>query len=190
VKTDEELMLAYRAGDAAAFRELFGRFAPQLANALRRFGFGPDALRDLVQQTFLQMHRARHDFRDDAELRPWLMTIAFNLAREELRRHRRRPETHFEESEERAGPHPLIDQHRAELRRDLSRVIACLPGDQQEVVRLHFVDELSFEEISQRVGASTGAVRVRAHRGYAALRKLLSTGNADDDRDISKEVGP
>ena len=73
---------------------------------------------------------------------------------------------------------------------DLSRALQQLPSDQQEVVRLHFVEELSFEEIGEKVGASTGAVRVRAHRGYTALRKLLAVSNISNDIDIDKGRGP
>lgn len=183
-------MLAYCAGDAASFAELFARYAPILERVLRRFGPGKDQLADLVQQTFLQLHRARNDFRPDCELRPWLMTIAFNLAREQLRRARRRPETELDATAETKLAHQPDEQQRFELRRDLSLALAQLPSDQQEVVRLHFVEEMSFEEISEKVGASTGAVRVRAHRGYTALRKLLSVSNIFDGIDIDKGRGP
>lgn len=189
VKSDEELMLAYCAGDTAAFRELFTRYAPVLERVLRRFGTGNDVLADLVQQTFLQLHRARNDFRTDAELRPWLMTIAFNLAREQLRRKRRRPEAELDATAEHGAAHQPEEQRRYEIRRDLSLALGQLPGDQREVVRLHFVEELSFEEIGERVGASAGAVRVRAHRGYSALRKILSSGNTFDGADIPKGRG-
>ena len=183
-------MLAYCAGDAAAFGELFTRYAPILERVLRRFRPSQDQLADLVQQTFLQLHRARHDFRADCELRPWLMTIAFNLAREQLRRARRRPEAELDAAAEIRLAQKPEGQQRFELRRDLSRALQQLPGDQREVVRLHFVEELSFEEIGEKVGASTGAVRVRAHRGYSALRKLLSARNNSDDIDIDKGRGP
>ena len=183
-------MAAYCAGDSASFGELFARYAPILERVLRRFGPSKDQLADLVQQTFLQLHRARNDFRHDSELRPWLMTIAFNLAREQLRRARRRPETELDATAEFKLAHQPVEQQRFELRRDLSLALAQLPNDQQEVVRLHFVEELSFEEISEKVGASTGAVRVRAHRGYTALRKLLSVSNISTGIDIDKERGP
>ncbi len=183
-------MLAYCAGDSAAFGELFGRYAPILGRVLRRFGPSKDQLADLVQQTFLQLHRARNDFRTDCELRPWLMTIAFNLAREQLRRARRRPEAELDATAEIKHARQPEEQQRFEIRRDLSRALQQLPSDQQEVVRLHFVEELSFEEIGEKVGASTGAVRVRAHRGYTALRKLLSVSNISNDIDIDKGRGP
>jgi len=86
--------------------------------------------------------------------------------------------------------HQPEEHQRFELRRDLSLALRQLPSDQQEVVRLHFVEELSFEEIGEKVGASAGAVRVRAHRGYSALRKMLSSGNISNDIDIDKGRGP
>lgn len=190
MKSDEELMLAYCGGDTVAFGELFSRYAPMLGRVLRRFGANKDQVADLVQQTFLQLHRARNDFRPDCELRPWLMTIAFNLAREQLRRVRRRPEAELDTTAEQKLAHPPREQQRFEMRRDLSQALEQLPNDQQEVVRLHFVEELSFEEIGEKVGATAGAVRVRAHRGYSALRKLLSSGNISSDSDIDKGRGP
>jgi RNA polymerase sigma-70 factor (ECF subfamily) len=189
VRSDEELMTAYCAGDSSAFNELFRRYAPQLGAILRRFGFSQDRLADLVQQTFLQLHRARSDFRTGSELRPWLTTIAFNLAREQLRRAKRRPETEIDASTEAAMATLPREQSRFEIRRDLSRALQQLPEDQQEVVRLHFIEELSFEEIGAKMGATPGAVRVRAHRGYTALRKLLSVGSNSDSDDIDQETG-
>lgn len=182
-------MLSYCAGDSAAFRELFTRYAPLLRRLLARFRLPEEQLNDLVQQTFLHLHRARLDFDATSELRPWLFTIAFNLAREQLRRTRRKPESELDENAERRVAHQPADQYRADLRRDLTRALQKLSEDQREVVRLHFIEDLSFEEIGARLGASTGAVRVRAHRGYGALRKLLSNGNQLAKRDIDEGGG-
>ena len=51
---------------------------------------------DLVQQTFLQLHRARVDFDPGQKLKPWVFTIAMNLKREYFRRKKRRPERSFD----------------------------------------------------------------------------------------------
>jgi len=182
-------MQAYVSGDAEAFNELFRRYAPLLGRVLRRFTMGPDPIADLVQQTFLQLHRARFDFRPGSELRPWLMTIAFNLARERLRRNKRRPETGIDASVDGSLASPPHEQMRFETRRDLSMALERLPHEQREVVRLHFIEELSFEEIGTKVGATAGAVRVRAHRGYTALRKLLSPRSSSGESDIDQETG-
>src|SRR4051812_11239165 len=90
--SDEDLMAAYVKGDVAAFRTLFDRHSPVLLRVMRHHLRRPEDARDLVQQTFLQLHRSRHDFRDGAKLKPWLFTIAMNLKREYFRRAGRRPE--------------------------------------------------------------------------------------------------
>src|SRR5688500_5442291 len=73
--TDEDLMLAYASGQTAAFSLLFRRVAPLLLRiAERQLGRGADA-QDAVQQTFLQVHRARNDFQAGMKLRPWIVTI-------------------------------------------------------------------------------------------------------------------
>ena len=89
MSTDEELMERYLAGDRAAFRELFRRYAPVVLRLVRR-NVPTEEAHDLVQQTFLHLHRGRKDFRRGARLRPWLCTIAINVRRQYLRSMRHR----------------------------------------------------------------------------------------------------
>jgi RNA polymerase sigma-70 factor (ECF subfamily) len=175
LKSDEELMMAYVGGDRAAFDELFARFAPSLLRVMRQQLRSQEEANDLVQQTFLQLHRARHDFRPDAKLRPWLFTIALNLKREHLRRLKRRPEAELS-LDGRNDPLAKPDAERLEAARTLSFALERLQPAYREVIELHWLGELSFPEISELLGASLSAVKVRAHRGYAALREILGDG--------------
>jgi RNA polymerase sigma factor (sigma-70 family) len=171
VKTDEELMAAYVAGDEAAFRELFERYAPGLLGLFRRHVPGPEDAQDLLQQTFLQLHRARLDFRQGSLVRPWVLTIALNLQRELFRRRGRKPTTALA-----IDPAAAPQASSAEQREDAVRVraaLAELPGPQREVIELHWFQGLPFAAVARIVGASVGAVKVRAHRGYERLRALL-----------------
>lgn len=186
MKSDEELMAAYAAGDEQAFHELFQRYAPVLLRVMARQLDAPVEAHDLVQQTFLQLHRARHDFRPDAKLRPWLFTIALNLKREHFRRLRR----HREAALTLDGPgEPSVAPRGAETsdaRQALSRALPRLPADQREVIELHWFDGLSFAEVSEILGVGLSAVKVRAHRGYRRLRQLIepSEGNPRPPGDI------
>ena len=90
VPSDEELMAAYIAGDRAAFRELFQRYAPLLERAMARDLRSTEEANDLVQQTFLHLHRSRLDFEPGRKLKPWIFTITLNLKREFFRRSKRR----------------------------------------------------------------------------------------------------
>ena len=178
MQSDEELMAAYVAGNNAAFEQLFRRYAPALLRVIGRQLSSPGEANDLVQQTFLQLHRARRDFKPGARLRPWIFTIALNLKREHFRRLRRRPEAPLE-LDGRNDPAILPEPpERAENERAVRRALDRLPPDHREVIVLHWFEGLSFPEVSAVVGASVSAVKVRAHRGYVALRKLLAeTGN-------------
>ncbi|HEY3235100.1 MAG TPA: RNA polymerase sigma factor [Polyangiaceae bacterium] len=173
MRSDEELMEAHVAGDATAFAELFERYAPVLLRAMARQLHTPEEARDLVQQTFLQLHRARNDFRLGAKLRPWLFTIAFNLKREHFRRTARRREAlgplHADQEPSQEPLDPVThDQVQA-----LKGALAQLPRAHREVIELHWFDGLSFAEVAPVVGASVNAVKVRAHRGYRRLRTIL-----------------
>ena len=166
-------MAAYVAGDAAAFRVIFERYAPLLMRAMLRELYVREEANDLVQQTFLQLHRARSDFDPSQKLKPWVLTIALNLKREYFRRKKRRPERSLDAD----GTSSQLSRRSARRRsRRGERWRGCsasLPADQREVIELHWFDGLEFPEVAQVVGASVSAVKVRAHRGYVRLRQAL-----------------
>lgn len=167
-------MAAYVGGEEGAFRELFVRLSPKLVGAIRRYVGPIDEARDLVQQAFLNLHRARRDFRSSAKLRPWLYTIAFNLARDRGRRRGRRPEVSIppEDQERFAGEIP--DPEARAREQAVRQALRQLPDGQREVIVLHWYEGFDFAEIGEIVGASRSAVKVRAHRGYKRLRELLA----------------
>jgi len=172
-------MGAYVAGDAAAFRVIFERYAPLLMRAMLRELYVREEANDLVQQTFLQLHRARRDFDAGQKLKPWVFTIAMNLKREYFRKKKRRPERSFDPESMVEPAVGALGAARVDARRTLLRVMGDLPADQREVIELHWFDGLDFPEVATVVGASVSAVKVRAHRGYVRLRQALG-----DDADL------
>jgi RNA polymerase sigma-70 factor (ECF subfamily) len=171
-RDDEQLMAAYVAGDVQSFQELFRRYAPLLETKLAAWPGNRNDVADLVQQTFLQLHRARNEFDPRYKLRPWLVTIAINVSREASRRKLRRHELLFDFEAETAPTGPT--DHRApEPALVVREAMAQLPPEQREAIELHWIKGLPFYEIAEGLGISAGAARVRAHRGYDALRKLL-----------------
>ncbi|MBX3276231.1 MAG: RNA polymerase sigma factor [Sandaracinaceae bacterium] len=173
--SDEELMAAYVGGDPAAFRALFARYAPILLRLTIRHLRSEELAREVVQQTFFQMHAARRDFDADKKLRPWLFTIAMNLVRGHFRQRKRRPEAPLEAVSEPAGERDDTEAP-LERRQRIERVraaIAALPDGQREVIVLHWFEERPFAEVAAILGSTEGAVRVRAHRAYRRLEELL-----------------
>ncbi|HET9960418.1 MAG TPA: RNA polymerase sigma factor [Polyangiaceae bacterium] len=172
MRSDEELMVAHTAGDRDAFAELFRRYAPPLERVLQAQFLARSEVEDLIQQTFLQVHRARHDFDPLQSFRPWLFTIAFNLKRELYRKRKRRPEAVLDENAPELAT-ASVHHARSENLNALDRGLSKLPPDQHEVITLHWFGGLSFPEVARAVGATTAAVKVRAHRGYVSLRRVL-----------------
>ena len=89
-QTLEDSMARYQNGSMEAFEHLFATLAPPLRRYL--YGFVKDAAiaEDLVQETFLQIHRSRHTYIPPRPVKPWVFAIARHTALMELRRRRRR----------------------------------------------------------------------------------------------------
>ncbi len=172
--SDEALMEAYQAGEPEAFEALFGRHAPGLGRYFRGRGFDGVVTQDLIQQTFLQFHRSRFDFQAGARVKPWIYTIALNVGRHEWRRRRRKPESSMDL--EPGTPGVLVDKGEREiLPHQLERALAALPGHEREVLVLHWMQGFSFRELSEALGISVSASKVRASRAYARLRTFFGS---------------
>ena len=188
--SDADLMVAYADGDEDAFDALFRACGPLVFGYMRRGGRPVEEARDLTQQAFLHLHRARKDFRRGESLRPWLMTIARNVLRDHLRRERRRAVS--------VGLEALLDglagSQREEpetvLREALDVAIARLPASLRVVVEEHWFAHRPYREIARDLGTSRSAVKVRAHRAYRRLRAILSEEGFGADPAESNRGGP
>lgn len=171
-ESDEALMERFCAGDAAAFDALFSRYSRPLHGYLSRLTADAAAAEDLTQATFLSLVRSRGRFHKGNAVKPWLYAIATNAARDHQRR--RRPEALSTDGELPldAAAEPAL-QADVGLERAVRAALAQLPENQREVIVLHRFEGLSMSEIAQTLGAGESAVKVRAHRGYERLRRLL-----------------
>jgi RNA polymerase sigma-70 factor (ECF subfamily) len=181
-ESDEDLVARYVSGDQAAFRTLFDRYAPVLLRMASRHLRNEDEARDVVQQTFVQVHAARFDFQQGRPFRPWLFTIGMNVIRQVWRRRKRTREVDDERAPAPVSTadtsEPLLRGERARLLRE---ALSRLPTSQREVVELHWFQERPFAEVARMVGSTEGAVKVRAHRAYTRLRHALGTLSEDRD---------
>jgi RNA polymerase sigma-70 factor (ECF subfamily) len=134
-----------------------------------------DVAEDLLQTTFLKLHRGRRSWRRGERLRPWVYTIAARVRTDWLRRSGREEEVGDEAL---AAPEAPADPAAAALARERSErvraALESLSGPQRVVVHLHRFEELSFAEIGKVLGISESAARLRAFRAYAELRRLLA----------------
>jgi RNA polymerase sigma-70 factor (ECF subfamily) len=178
----KELMQRYCDGDAGAFRELYALVAPRLLGYLVKMARERALAEDLLQQTFLKVHRARGAYVRGADPLPWIYSIAHRTFIDQARKHKRAV-VRVGEGEELPEVAAAItgesDDRRDEGRADPAMVSAALdalaelPAPQREAVVLTKLDGKTVAEAAEIAGTTTGAMKVRAHRGYEALRKLL-----------------
>jgi RNA polymerase sigma-70 factor (ECF subfamily) len=174
---EEALMEAYVGGDADAFERLFRALAPSIhAFFVRSVGRGPVA-EDLVQTTFLRLHRARGSWRRGERLRPWVFTIAGRVRVDWLRRQGRLVDVESGEEapadpEGRGDPADAVLAH--ELAERVREAVESLAEPQRVVVHLHRFEGLGFAEVGRVLGISEGAAKLRAFRAYGQLRRALA----------------
>jgi len=178
----KDLMQRYCHGDAGAFRELYTLVAPRLLGYLLKMARERALADDLLQQTFLKVHRARAAYVHGADPLPWIYSIAHRTFIDETRRHKRavvRVGEVEQLPEVVAGITGESADQRDEVRGDPELVAAALealaglPAQQREAVVLTKLDGKTVAEAAEIAGTTVGAMKVRAHRGYEALRKTL-----------------
>ena len=165
------LMVSYQAGHFDAFDEIYAMVSPAVRRYLLSQARDASRAEDVMQETFLQVHRARHTFDPAYPLLPWVMAIARHCWLMDRRTASRRPrfsdDVALHEPPVRAEAEALAD--RLEVRRALGH----MPASRRQAVVGHHVWGLSFREIAQRTGVAETAAKLRSSRGMAQLRGLL-----------------
>ena len=174
-------MERYANGDDAAFAELYDAIAPRLFGFLSKATRDGAVTEDLMQQTFLQIHRARGSFIPGAPVMPWALAIAKRLMIDSARRQRVELGlfVHAAADDERMRSEPtataaaddVLDARR--LERGVQRRLDALPETQRAAYRLVKQEGLSLKSAAEVLGTSVTAVKLRTHRAYQALRAVL-----------------
>jgi len=171
----EGVLCAAQAGGDWAWRWLYSSVAPAAYGYLRARGASdPD---DLLGEVFLHVVRGIRSFSggEDA-FRAWVLTIARRRLIDDLRRRSARPEVVWEADLEAIGPIGDVELEAlagVEAARALGAIRELSP-DQQDVVLLRLLGDLSLAEIARVVGKSVGAVKQLLHRAHAALGKKVA----------------
>lgn len=171
-RIDATLVVAAKAGDAAALDRLLAASQPDLMRFARRTCATTEDAEDAVQAALWQLHRRIGTLRVIAAFASWL----FRIVERECRRllGLKRPAVPLDEV---AGSLPAIDPVPVGLKRDLGLMIAALPDLCREVLILRDIEELTAPEAAAELGISVEAVKSRLHRARGLLReKLLSAG--------------
>ncbi len=181
---DEQLIGRLVAGDVAALDALYDRYAGVVFALVLRIVADRPVAEELLQETFLRAWQRAGLFEGSRGRVPsWLLGIAHNLAIDELRRRRRRPQAVTPRERERAerelaglpDPGPAVAEEAwSRLRRaQIEAALGRLPPAQRRIIELAYFEGYSQSEIAARLGEPLGTVKTRMRLGMRKLRDLL-----------------
>ena len=158
-------------GDACAYEAALRDIA-RIVRAYARGRLGETIADDVVQDTLLAVHRARHTYDPDRPFGPWLMAIAHSRVVDTARRLRRLRLQNGQLQDVFGGG----AEHHPEQSMTVAQALQRLPHRQRRVIELLKLEGWSAREVAIALGLSVSNVKVIAHRGYDALRRSLKDG--------------
>ena len=163
-------MERYQQADPEAPLALIAAISPALLRFFRSQPASREQADDLLQETWLRIHRVRHTYRPGEPVLPWVYAIAGRVRVDGYRR-TRGVAVHEVTMEE--LPEPSAREVREDPIPEFEALIAGLPQGQKDVLTMLKVGELSLEEVARATSSTVGAVKQKAHRAYETLRGLL-----------------
>jgi RNA polymerase sigma-70 factor (ECF subfamily) len=161
--------------DRVAFKELFTYFAPRIKGFFQGQGSSADKADEVVQEAMVNVWRKSHLFDPNkAKASTWIFTIARN-SRIDLLRKENRPEPDFTDPSFLMDEEPRPDEiyERDDEAKKLQVVLAQLPEEQSEVLRLAFFEQKAHAEIAEELSLPLGTVKSRIRLAFKRLRKEL-----------------
>jgi RNA polymerase sigma-70 factor (ECF subfamily) len=180
-RTDENLVVAHRAGDASALRILVERYKGELHGFLTRLVGSRVGADDVFQEAFLQVHLSADSFDEERRFKPWLYTIAANKGRDFLRRQKRRSAVSLDAPVGSSGDAALVDLlggsdlapasslEASDEATIIKVVVDELPGHFREILLLSYFQKMSYAQISDSLSIPLGTVKSRLHAAVACF---------------------
>lgn len=206
-RTDEQLVEAYRNGEAEALEQLIRRYERELLGFLTRLLGSRAAAEDVFQDTFLQIHLSVESFDVTRRFKPWLFTIAANKGRDYFRKNSRqsqmvdllapvRGSTAGGDGGSSTALVNLLDADMPaldtalkshELREKVRRVVDSLPSRAREILLLAYFQRFSYNQIAESLGIPLGTVKSRLHSAVASFAQAWRQLDSADDLAESSE---
>jgi len=178
--SDETLALRSRRGDLAAFEVLARRYQRRVYTYALRIVAHAQEAEDLTQETLLRAFGSLRHFDARRRFGAWLFGIAAHVCRDCLRRRGRRRERVSEAVEGLATyESPDLTAEDAEQRERVLGAVRRLPLKYREVIVLHYLEEVSYDEVAASLGITPAAARRRALRAREMLRRYLGDDRED-----------
>ncbi|GAB5409159.1 MAG: sigma-70 family RNA polymerase sigma factor [Balneolaceae bacterium] len=183
--SDEDLMEYFQEGRELAFNELVKRYTDRLHNFLFRYTHNHQDCEDLVQETFLRVHKSKKSYQRIAKFSTWMYTIALNLAKSMYKKKQRMQKVSIHKDENDPKDFEMLiedknilpdeELHQKLSLKKLEKALMNLAPEFREVVVYRDLQELSYDEIAEITGVAMGTVKSRINRGRAQIQSMIES---------------
>ena len=186
VKSDKELIERYQDGDIHSFELLIGRYQKQVYSYILTLVKDKQLADDVFQDTFVKVIQTikSKGYKDDGRFVQFAMRIAHNLVIDHFRKENRIPTVESSSEDYNYIDNVPITDHSVEqgmivdqVHSDLHRMIAFLPDEQREVLRMRIFDDMSFKDIADITNVSINTALGRMRYALINLRKMMVANN-------------
>jgi len=177
---DEELIKQCLDGDAGAWEQIVREYSRRVYNLAYRFTGRHESAEDLTQEVFIRIYRSLDQYDPSlGELSNWLMRLARNLVIDDYRKRQRQPADSSDDLDDHMHhlrvelDTPQRNIERQERSLQVREAIDKLSADLRECLILRDIEELSYQEIVDKLKIPEGTVKSRINRGRIELAKVL-----------------
>jgi len=170
-------MLSEQGQRRKAFEIVVRKYSPQIYWQIRRLVYSHDDADDILQNTFLKAWTNIDSFRGDSKISTWLFRIATNESLSFLQR--KRETISLDEPDAAAVGRLSSDEYfdGDEAQREFMNAVATLPDKQRLVFNMKYFDDMKYEEMSNILGTSVGALKASYHIAVEKITNLLKKDN-------------
>ncbi len=173
-ESDGDLVRRVLAGDSRAYAGLVARYRDRLGRyAVRMLGNEADA-EEALQDAFVRGYRSMARCTDPDRFGAWMFGILVNRCRTKGAQRARRQHVVVHDEPALAKASVAHTEDRDALREAIEWAVARLPSDQREAFLLKYVEDLSYDEMTELTGAGVSALKMRVSRAREELRRLLT----------------
>ena len=176
--TDTELValcLERKGRDERPYIEFIRRYHMLVTRGLYSYFSNEQDVQDLSQEIFFKIYHSLHQFEGRSSVKTWIFSITSNTAKNELRKRSLRPvevEESIEDKDEvlSSGEEPYLLQE-IHIRQVFQKAFSMLTKQEQEIILLKDIEELTYGEVANRLVISLSAAKMRTQRARLAMKK-------------------
>jgi RNA polymerase sigma factor (sigma-70 family) len=160
-----------------AFRQLVSQYSRPLYSHIRNIVIDHDDTDDVLQNTFIKVFQNLKNFKGESKLFSWIYRIATNEAITHVSQKAKKGSTTNEEVQQKALQNLQADEYFEgdAMQLKLQQAIATLPDKQQLVFKMKYFEDLKYEDISDVLGTSVGALKASYHHAVKKIEEFINS---------------